>query len=422
MSKTDQSAFNQSLLNFLNQSPTPYHCVQTMVDQLEANGFTACKESDAWSLTPGEGYYVTRNDSSIVAFKLAKNIDSKQGLLMYGAHTDSPCLKVKPLGHMVQHGYQQVGVEVYGGALLAPWFDRDLSIAGRVSMTIDGVLTHTLIDLKEPVATIPSLAIHLHREANTKNAINPQTQLSPILAQQACTIDSIISTALEQQGVKVCKLLDHELFFYDTQPSAFIGLHKEFLASARLDNLLSCYVGLQALLDSESDQTVMLVCSDHEEVGSQSAQGAGGPMLAQCIERIIPDTTARLQILSQSVMVSTDNAHGIHPNYSDKHDQQHAPLLNKGPVIKYNANQRYATNSQTSSQFKMACEAAEVPYQSFVMRSDMGCGSTIGPITASELGVSVVDVGLPTFGMHSVRELAGVNDAWSLYLSLLNFK
>ncbi|MDA9003939.1 M18 family aminopeptidase [bacterium] len=418
---TDHSTteFKQSLLDFLHQSPTPYHAVKNMVASLESKGFSQCHERDSWSLTPGKGYYITRNDSSIIAFRLAKDLGSNPGLVMFGAHTDSPCLKVKPKGYKTTHGYQQLDVEVYGGALLAPWFDRDLSLAGRVSIKHEGQCSQHLIDLGVPIATIPSLAIHLHREANSKNPINAQTQLSPLLGQGDGSLESIISQALDKQGIVMDRLLDHELLFYDTQPPAFIGINHEFIASARLDNLLSCYVGLKALLDTTSDQTVMLFCSDHEEVGSQSAQGAGGPMLEQCIERLIPDTETRLRTLSQSIMISTDNAHGIHPNYADKHDQQHAPLLNQGPVIKHNANQRYATNSETSSRFMMACEEAGVNYQQFVMRSDMSCGSTIGPITSAKLGIPVVDVGLPTFAMHSIRELAGSDDGWGLYQALL---
>jgi len=215
--------------------------------------------------------------------------------------------------------------------------------------------------------------------------------------------------------------MDYDLFFYDCQPPAITGLNEDFIASARLDNLLSCYTGMQALLESNGEVTSLLICNDHEEVGSTSASGANGPMLKSFLERLYPDTEERARILSQSLLISTDNAHGVHPNYSDKHDNNHGPVINEGPVIKINANQRYATDSVTSSLFRHLCEKEGVSVQSFVTRTDMGCGSTIGPITAANIGVQTLDVGVPTFAMHSIRELAGVDDAHNLFKVLSGF-
>jgi aspartyl aminopeptidase len=226
---------------------------------------------------------------------------------------------------------------------------------------------------------------------------------------------------VRKQYESVESILDYELFFYDTQPPAMIGLENEFIASARLDNLLSCHVGLQALLNSGSGENKLFICTDHEEVGSASACGAQGPFLEQTIERIWPNIEERNRIISSSMMISADNAHAIHPNFSDKHDQNHGPVLNQGPVIKINANQRYATNSFTSAVFKQLCVDAEVKYQSFVTRTDMACGSTIGPAIASNLGVDTIDIGVPTFGMHSIRELAGSEDAFYLTKVLKHF-
>ncbi len=415
------SQFNQGLIRFLKQSPTPFHCVDTMARRLSEAGFSQLKETDEWVVNPGQGYFVTRNDSSIIAFRVGTQSIVDTGAVMFGAHTDSPCLKVKPHAELCQNEYQQLGVEVYGGVLLAPWFDRDLSIAGRVNVESSGKLQSHLIDFKNPIATIPNLAIHLNREVNDKQSINAQKHLVPIVGQGDFSLEKSIRSCLAEHAIGFDTLLGHELFFYDTQDPAIIGFGGEFIASARLDNLLSCYVGMEALINAKHQQTVMLVCSDHEEVGSQTAVGAAGPMLNQVIERLLPKGEDRFRALARSIMVSTDNAHGVHPNYSDKHEPNHRPILNKGPVIKHNANQRYATNSDTSSRFRQACQQLSIPYQEFVMRSDLACGSTIGPITAANLGIAVIDVGVPTFAMHSIRELAGVRDANWLYQVLVSF-
>jgi len=353
-----------------------------------------------------------------------------------GAHTDSPCLKVKPNPEIINNNYLQLGVEVYGGALLNPWFDRDLSLAGRVSyLNEDGAIDHQLIDLEKAVAVIPSLAIHLDRDANDKRSINKQKDLPPILmklpendADTSIDFKAILlklvnvkNASLDVKPAQAEKVLSYELCFYDTQPPAVIGLHDDFIASARLDNLLSCYTGLMALIESDGKQNTLLVCSDHEEVGSMSAAGAQGPFLKSVLERLCGSDENLSRMIANSVMISADNAHGVHPNYADKHDGNHGPVLNNGPVIKINANQRYASNSQTSALFEHLCELADVPVQSFVVRSDMACGSTIGPITASEIGVKTVDVGVPTFAMHSIRELAGRWDAFYLYRVLKQF-
>ncbi|WP_439134140.1 M18 family aminopeptidase [Pseudomaricurvus sp.] len=419
--------FNQQLLDFLAESPTPFHAVQAMASRLEAKGFTRLLESESWKLTAGERYYFCRNDSSIIAFVYGSQSLAEEGIRMVGAHTDSPCLKVKPQPEMVKQGYFQLGVETYGGVLLHPWFDRDLSIAGRVTYrTQQGTVTSRLLDFKRPVAVIPSLAIHLNREVNQKGAVNPQKDIPPVLMQVSGAdkpdFRELLAKALKDEGAdNLDKVLDYELSFYDTQKPSVVGFNNEFIASARLDNLLSCFIGLQGLLEADGTQSVLLVCNDHEEVGSRSACGAQGPMLEDFLTRLLPDSETRLRCLSQSLMISADNAHGVHPNYSDRHDHNHGPILNKGPVIKINANQSYATNSETSSAFRHWCEQAEVPVQAFVVRTDMGCGSTIGPITAAEVGVRTLDVGVPTFAMHSIRELAGVEDAHGLYRTLGHF-
>ncbi|RZA06228.1 MAG: M18 family aminopeptidase, partial [Moraxellaceae bacterium] len=286
-----------------------------------------------------------------------------------------------------------------------------------------------LIDFKDPIATVPSLAIHLDREVNNARTINPQRDIIPLLLQLAPeqiiapTFKSLLLEQIKKQypAIDIATVLDYEVSLYDTQAPAFVGFQKDFIASARIDNLLSCYVGLQAILNADDNVSSLLICTDHEEVGSTSCCGAKGPMLQQFLERLIPDGETRVRVIERSLMISADNAHGIHPNYMDRHDENHGPLLNRGPVVKINANQRYATTSETSGFFYWLCEKVNVPTQVFVARTDMGCGSTIGPIVASEVGVKTIDVGAPTFAMHSIRELAGVKDGHYLYIVAAKF-
>lgn len=424
----DKQVFNQGLLKFIQQSPTPFHAVQTMTASLEEAGFELLDESESWQLKPGRAYVVQRNGSSVIAFRPGRGDPALTGFNMAGAHTDSPCLKLKPNAVMQSAIAVQFAVEIYGGALLAPWFDRDLSLAGRVEYQLaDGSLQTALLNWQKPIAVVPSLAIHLDREANQNRSINAQKDMPPLLALPLTSgqfeFDQFIADALKQQhGVEqIKKVLGHELYFYDTQAPALIGLNEEFIAAARLDNLLSCYINLDAMLSAQaaqSEQFALMVCNDHEEVGSTSACGAQGPFLRSVLARISAQLSAGEpaealeRLIRRSLFLSIDNAHGLHPNFPEKHDANHGPLLNRGPVIKVNANQRYATNSRTMALFRTLCENSGVPCQSFVVRSDMGCGSTIGPVTAAGLGVETLDIGVPTYGMHSIRELAGSDDAW----------
>lgn len=417
------------LLQFLQQSPTPFHAVANMAAELDAAGFERLDSRDSWNLQKHSRYYVTRNDSAIIAFKTGAGEVVKNGFRIAGAHTDSPCLKIKPNADVSNQGYAQLGVEVYGGALLHPWFDRDLSIAGRVNFQKEnGELDSTLIDLKEPVAFIPSLAIHLDRTANEGRLINKQQELPPILLQldsdEKFSFENYLLEHLQNSlGLKDAEaVLSHELVLYDAQPPSVLGLRKQFLCSARLDNLLSCYLGLHALIDSEGEGASIVVCNDHEEVGSVSASGADGPFLKSIMQRMIDaggsseesSETVLDRAIQNSVMLSVDNAHGVHPNFADRHDNEHSPKLNAGPVIKINANQRYASTSQSVALVKSICNRLDISHQSFVMRTDMACGSTIGPITSASLGISTVDIGIASFAMHSIRESAGTADIDSM--------
>jgi aspartyl aminopeptidase len=421
-------ALNQQLIDFIQASPTPFHATAQLCRLFAPAGYRLLNEADHWQPEAGGRYFVTRNDSSFIAFSMGSRDCAVQGLRMLGAHTDSPCLRIKPEPDIQSRGYCQLGVEVYGGVLLNPWFDRDLSIAGRISYRDSAQgFGQALIDFRRAVAIIPSLAIHLDREVNNARSINAQQHLPPVLMQ---TGDGdplrfrqlLLELAREQHPqCDIAAILEFELSLYDCQPGALIGLKQEFIASARLDNLLSCFIAARAMLDSDNDQPCLLVCNDHEEVGSMSSCGADGPFLKSVLERICPQPQDLARCINRSWMISVDNAHGVHPNYADKHDANHGPLLNRGPVIKTNANQRYASNSETAGLFRLLCEQAGIPVQSFVVRSDMACGSTIGPLTASAIGVRTLDIGVATFGMHSIRELAGSQDSSFLHKALLGF-
>ncbi len=418
---TENTGFNKALCDFIDRSPTPFHAVLEMSKRLKAAGFVGLSESDSWVGLASGHYYVTRNDSSIIAFNLPAKDLATTGFRMIGAHTDSPCLKVKPNPEKTNAGLVQLGVEVYGGALLNPWFDRDLSLAGRVNyLDSDDTIQTALVNFNKPIAVIPSLAIHLDREANENRNINRQLHLPPILMVESEEDDFDFRMLLQGQLTKqdsaldIVSVLDYEISLYDVQAASLTGLREDFISSARLDNLLSCFAGLTAMIDSNNEHASLLVCTDHEEVGSVSSSGAQGSFLESVLLRLAGNTDDYHRMIKASMMISADNAHAIHPNYLDKHDEEHGPILNGGLVIKTNANQRYATNSETSAIFRNLCRQVDVPVQDFVVRSDMGCGSTIGPITSSNLGVKTLDIGVPTYAMHSIREMAGSEDSYRL--------
>ena len=423
----NQDKFNKQLCQFLTVATTPFHAVAEMTRQLSGAGFTPLSDVDEWEIKAAGRYFLTRNDGSIVAFIVGKNSSPKAGIRMVGAHTDSPCLMVKPSPEISSHGLFQLGVQVYGGALLNPWFDRDLSLAGRLSYRCpEGQLRMALVDFRDPIAIIPSLAIHLDRDANEHRKVNPQTAIVPVLCQVAedkLDFRELLKKRLLQEHpeAEVDEVLDYELSFYDTQAPSLIGLKQEFIASARLDNLLSCFTGLMALLQCDGAVNAMLVCNDHEEVGSISTSGAAGPLLTSVLNRLAGSHSVYAELAERSMMISADNAHAVHPNFEDQHDENHGPLMNCGPVIKVNASQRYATNSETSGLFRLLASQEEVDVQSFVVRNDMRCGSTIGPISAGVTGIRTLDIGVPTLGMHSIRELAGASDAWNLCRVLRRF-
>ena len=403
------------LLTFLREAVTPFHAVEAMTRRLKTAGFEEVEQFDAVQMAPGQGYFTVRQGSSLIAMR-AGDAELGAGLRLVGTHTDSPNLSVKPNPVKGRDGCVQLGVDVYGGALLNPWFDRDLGVAGRVALlSTDGELESVLFDSKRPVAVVPSLAIHLDREANTQRSVNAHKDVVPLAmlgeAQQfdfrQWLAEALAKDDPRWQGARV---MDYELSLYDTQRPGLVGIEEDFITSARLDNLLSCYAAVTALINADDSHWSVLVATDHEEVGSASTVGAQGPMLMDALTAIAPNAADNQKLRARSWMLSVDNAHAVHPNYADRHDEQHNPKLGAGPVIKINRNQRYATNSEGAARLRLIAERAGVNVQSFVMRSDLACGSTIGPITATETGIATTDIGVPTLAMHSVRELACAAD------------
>ncbi len=414
------------MLKFIDASPTPFHAAENIAAQLREDGFTQLLEPQAWTLAPGDRRFIVRDGGTLVAFVVGAKSPAEAGFRIIGAHTDSPNLHVKPNASLTRKGYHQLGVETYGGVLLATWLDRDLSIAGRVSYRKDGSLASALVDLKRPVARVSNVAIHLNRKVNTDGlTLNKQRHMVPMLGLGGDGFD-IKQVVAEQLGIEAADILGHDLSLYDTQRGALGGLQDEFVYSARLDNLANCHAATEALCGAPDtmEATAVVALYDHEECGSRSAVGAQSTVLADVLGRIslaYPEgqVQALPRAIAQSILVSADMAHAIHPNYADKHDAEHAPKLNRGLVIKSNANQSYATTGDTGAYFQNLCSEAGFEAQQFVCRSDMPCGSTIGPITAARLGLKTVDVGAPMLSMHSCREMAGSLD---VHLTVVAFQ
>ena len=405
------------LLAFIDASPTPYHAVATCAARLDQAGFSRWVEGEPWpNAAPGTRAYVVRNDGSIVAFIIGTAPLADVGVHIVGAHTDSPNLRLKPVPDVVVTGLRTLAVEPYGGVLIHTWFDRDCSLAGRVAVRQSaGRPKHVLVDCKVPLARTADLAIHLQRELR-KDGFKPnaQTQLPPLFGLETCP--PVLEVVADRGGADLDPrdIAAFELMLYDVQPSALSGAEQEFVHAARLDNLGSCHAGLSAFMaeaDTETPFTRMIAFWDHEEVGSRSAQGAAGTFLQDVLVRLCDgDGNAVRQAIAHSLLVSADMAHAVHPNYVDRHDPGHMPALGGGPVVKWNQNQRYASDAGTAGWFVSLCRDADVPVQQFAVRSDMACGTTIGPISSALLGMPTVDVGNPMLSMHSCREMCATAD------------
>jgi aspartyl aminopeptidase len=402
----------QDLLDYIDASPTPFHAVSETAGRLEAQGYRRLDETKAWNTAPGDKVYLVRGGGSLAAFHLGTAPSRDAGFRLVGAHTDSPNLRVKPNPERKKAGYEQLGVEPYGGVLLHTWLDRDLSLAGR-ALLADG--SARLVDFGRPLLRVPSLAIHLNRKVNTEGLkLNAQKHMSPILALDGLEAIELRDLLARELGdVAARDILAWDLMAYDVQPAALGGASQEFIHSARLDNLASCHAAVTALLSAagETAFTRGIILYDHEEVGSRSAQGAASDFLRSCLQRLAGRSYEDAhRAIARSFLISADMAHGIHPNYADKHEPKHQPLLGGGPVVKINVNQSYATDGESWAHFERWAKEADVGTQRFVVRSDLGCGSTIGPITAAELGIRTVDAGNPMLSMHSCREVAAAAD------------
>jgi aspartyl aminopeptidase len=409
-----------SLMAFIAASPSPYHAVTNATARLEAAGFKALDEAEPWDDVSG-GRFVVRG-GALVAWRMPDGAPAHIGFHVVGAHTDSPNLRLKPRPDTGSAGWRQLAVEIYGGALLNSWLDRDLGLSGRLVLR-DGSVTLILVD--RPLARVPQLAIHLDREVNERGVqLDRQTHLTPVWGLGAPIEGELVSFVAHQAGVHASDVAGFDLMFHDLTPPAILGVDGELVAAARLDNLFSCWAAMEALATRSGDaDTIPVVCLfDHEEVGSASTTGAAGPLLEVVVDRLVSarDGTVedRHRALSRSLCVSADMAHAVHPNYIERHEPGHRPLPNAGPVLKVNTNQRYATDATTQAAFTAACERAGVPWQVFVSRNNIPCGSTIGPITATRLGIATVDVGCAQLSMHSARELAGARDASYLVAAL----
>eukprot|EP00931_Biecheleriopsis_adriatica_P005253 TRINITY_DN106785_c0_g1_i1.p1 TRINITY_DN106785_c0_g1~~TRINITY_DN106785_c0_g1_i1.p1 ORF type:complete len:475 (+),score=106.95 TRINITY_DN106785_c0_g1_i1:90-1514(+) len=438
-------------VDFANETGSPYHCVSACAKLLRARGFQELADGGKWSLSKGGKYFVTKGGADVMAFVVGGKFsaDGDSGMSMLGAHTDSPCLRLRPNSKLSSAGMLQVGVQTYGGGLWYTWFDRPLGFAGKVIMQdASGKIAEKLIRVAKPVMIIPSLAIHLQSPDERKAfSVNTETHIQPILCSKMYDDeaakesgrgdeapkdgDSIMSrhhVALleliaKEVGCKPTDILDADLCLMDAQPSNLVGLYEEFISSPRIDNLLSTWGAIQGICNfgddakavADAKDICVAVSFDHEEVGSQSFTGADGDTLPTWLDRVLGSldvpALVRPEVYSRSFLLSADCAHGVNPNYAAKHQAEHRPEFHKGIVIKTNANQRYATTPLTAALFREVCKRAEVPVQEFVVRNDSPCGTTIGPIISSKIGVRTIDIGAPQWAMHSCRETCASTDA-----------
>jgi aspartyl aminopeptidase len=407
----------QDLINFINNSPTAFHAAESISQRLLNKGFVELSEKEGWVLKPTGKYFVRRNESAVVAFVCGQKTPWEGGFRLMGAHTDSPALRIKPKGEMLKEVYSSVRVESYGGPIHSTWLDRELGLAGRVFVRKNGFVKSILLDSKRPVAIVPNLAIHMNREINKGFEYNAHTQLCGILSagDAAAKAGTLMEWIASEIGEKSTDIVDADLFFYDATPGQLCGLNKDFIVSPRLDNLAMSHAILTALETSSAAQhTSIAFFFDNEETGSCTYQGADSSFARDVTERIVLTQKGGreeyLRALARSFLISADMAHALHPNFADKHDDKYAPVINGGPVIKQNGNNRYATTAETSAIFEALCSAASVPFQKLINRADVPCGSTIGPMSSAALGVRAVDIGNPMWAMHSIRETGGTRD------------
>ena len=404
----------EELLQFISECVSPFHTARSVTELLTGHGFQSLSETEAWTLEPGGSYYVTRNGTSVIAFRMPA--DPWRGFLMSAAHGDSPVFRLKENPETEKFGtYVCANVEKYGGMLLAPWFDRPLSVAGRVMVRKGSGAEAALVNIDRDLMVIPSLAIHVNRSANDGASYNPQTDMQPLMGSELAKgrLKALIAETL---NVRPEDILSSDLYLYVRQPGAVLGTDREYVCGPRLDDLMCAYTALRAFLEAENGTMIPLCCIiDNEEVGSTTRQGAASTFLRDVLERIVlsagGDEEALFRALGASFMVSADNAHAIHPNHPEKYDPDNCCHMNEGVVIKYAANQKYATDAYSAAVFRAVCERVGVPCQSFANRADSPGGSTMGNISAGRVSVPTADVGLPQLAMHSCWETAGAMDA-----------
>ncbi|WP_442852232.1 M18 family aminopeptidase [Butyrivibrio sp. WCD3002] len=406
----------KGLADFIEGSPTAFHAVLKIKERLLSEGFTELSEKEVWKLKKGGKYFVTRNDSSIISFKIPTA--DYRGFSIIASHSDSPAFKIKENPEIEAAGaYVTLNVEKYGGMLCAPWFDRPLSVAGRLMVKKGGKgigVTSKLVDIDRDLVMIPSLAIHMNREANDGYKYNVQKDLLPIFSDEAGK-DGFMKLVAKAAGVKESDIVSHDLFLYNRVKPTVWGAANEYFSAGRLDDLECGYGSLQGFIAATNKKNVsMHVVFDNEEVGSTTKQGAASTFLKDTLERISESfgrsRSEYLVSLSESFMVSADNAHAVHPNYTEKADPVNRPKMNGGIVIKYNANQKYTTDAVSAAVCKLVCDKAKVPYQTFTNRSDVAGGSTLGNISGTQVAVNTVDIGMAQLAMHSPYETAGVKD------------
>ncbi|KGM98134.1 aminopeptidase [Clostridium novyi A str. 4552] len=413
--------FANELLDFIYKSPTAFHAVDTIKGVLDKKGFSELKECEKWNIQKGKKYYMTKNDSAIVAFVVGNGEIYKDGFKIIGGHTDSPTFRIKPNPEMTsEQSYIKLNTEVYGGPILNTWLDRPLAIAGRVTLKGENILfpETRLVNINKPIMIIPNLAIHMNRNINQGIELNRQVDTLPVLGiinDEFEKENYLLKAIAKELNVDYKEIIDFDLFLYEYEKGSVIGIQNEFVSSGRLDDLEAVHAALEALIQSNiSKATNVLVCFDNEEVGSSTKQGADSNMLANVLERIVialnGDREDFFRALSKSFIISSDSAHAVHPNKGEKCDPTNRPKLNKGPAIKVAASQSYTSDSNSSSVFKALCKKVNVPVQEFVNRSDERGGSTIGPISSTHLNIRSVDIGTPLLAMHSIRELCGVDD------------
>ncbi|MFC4606755.1 M18 family aminopeptidase [Streptomyces maoxianensis] len=411
------------LMSFLAAGPSPYHAVAAAAERLEKAGFRQVLETDVWDRTTG-GKYVLRG-GAIIAWYVPEGTRAHTPFRIVGAHTDSPNLRVKPLPDTGSHGWRQIAVEVYGGTLLNTWLDRDLGLAGRLSLR-DG--SHRLVNVDRALLRVPQLAIHLDRQANDGLKLDRQKHMQPIWGLGDVVEGDLIRFLEEEAGITEGEVTGWDLMVHSIEPPAYLGRDRELVAGPRMDNLLSVHAGTAALVavaGRDLPYIPVLAAFDHEENGSQSDTGAEGPLLGSVLERSVfargGSYEDRARAFAGTVCLSSDTGHAVHPNYGERHDPTHHPRVNGGPILKVNVNQRYATDGSGRAVFAAACEKAGVPWQMFVSNNAMPCGTTIGPITAARHGIQTVDIGVAILSMHSARELCGVDDPYLLANAMTAF-